>query len=257
MKERDDDPFLLDPLLYERIRERKKLQNEPLLMTEDEWVAYIALEDRDKNLYIGGPVNITTDTEQRNGIYYYRKKHHLTQRYLNIPRMTVLELANILSMSAYVICGQKIEETEILGFNQITSIEKTKTESELTNYRFDSSEKERKHVEYEYEQEYLDAIRKGDIAYFEAPVFDKLHLTDEIGKLAEGSMKQLEYMVAAGLTLASRAAIEGGVSPQQAYTVSDVFFQKLEKCRTQVEMFKLHAEIEREYVSMVSYKILK
>ena len=79
-------------------------------------------------------------------------------------------------------------------------------------------------------------------------MYDKLHLYDEIGKLAEGGLKQAEYMVAAGLALISRAAMEGGVSPTEAYAVSDVFYQRLEKCKTQKEMYQLSSEIQRTYV---------
>lgn len=82
-------------------------------------------------------------------------------------------------------------------------------------------------------------------------MYDKLHLYDEIGKLAEGGLKQAEYMVAAGLALISRAAMEGGVSPTEAYAVSDVFYQRLEKCKTQKEMYQLSSEIQRTYVKMV------
>lgn len=251
IEEHDEDPFISDLLLYEKIRERQRMKAEPLVFLEDGWAAYIAFEDKIRNLYIGGPVCVASSKEERTGLFRYRKEHHLTQHYLNIPQMTILELANVLSMSVYAICGQEIEEMELLGINQITPMQKADTAKELTNYRFESSENEKKHIEYEYEQTYLDAIKKGDIEYFKAPVYNKLHLTDEIGKLAEGGLKQMEYMVAVGLTLASRAAIEGGVSPIQAYAVSDVFFQKLEKCRTQVEMFRLHTEIELAYVTMV------
>lgn len=66
-------------------------------------------------MYIGGPVCVASNKEERSGLYRYRKKHQLTQRYLNIPQMTILELANVLSMSVYAICGQEIEETELIA----------------------------------------------------------------------------------------------------------------------------------------------
>lgn len=193
IKERDEEPFLSDSSLYNTIREKQRIKAGPLVLIEYGWAAYIAFEDKSRNLYIGGPVNIASDKEERNGLYRYRKRHDLPQRYLNVPQITVLELANILSMSVYAICGQEITEMELLGANQITPTEKEKTAGEVTNYRFEASEKEKKHIEYEYEQKYLEAIRNGDIEYFRTPVYNKLHLTDEVGKLAGGSLKQLEY----------------------------------------------------------------
>ena len=147
------------------------------------------------------------DKEEKSGLYHYRRRHQLSQRKLNIPRMSIMKLAGILSMSLFSLCGLEISEAELMELSRIETGKKSEIEGELVNYKFDSSENERKHVTYEYEKKYYDAIKRGDSDYFKGPMYDKLHLYDEIGKLAEGGLKQAEYMVAAGLALISRAAM--------------------------------------------------
>ena len=247
--EKDEDPFVSDAKLTDWIRIRQQEKGGPLLLLEDGWILYFAFEDREKNLYIAGPASTVSGTELRSGLMHYRKKHQLAQRYLNIPHITLTEAANLLSMSVYALTGEETDESGILTLNEIPA---EQMEKDLTNYRFETVEQEKRHVEYAYEKEYVAAIRNGDVDYFTRPIGDKVHMTDEVGKLAEKGLKQTEYTVAAGLTLASRAAMEGGIAPATAYAVSEVFFQKLEKCRTPVEMFQLHREIQYEYVSMVA-----
>ena len=84
IKNGDGDPFISDPELYNLIWERKRRQSPLLLMTEDGWAAYIALEDRKGNLYIGGPVNVSSDKAGRENIHHYREKHHLTRQYIKL-----------------------------------------------------------------------------------------------------------------------------------------------------------------------------
>lgn len=247
--EKDEDPFVSDAGLAVWIREKQREKDGPLLLLEDGWVIYFAFVDAEKNLYIGGPAAMVSGTELHAGLVHYRKKHQLTQRYLNLPHIALTEAANLLSMSVCAITGEETDESQLLTLNEIPA---EQLEKDLTNYRFETVEQEKKHLEYAYEQEYLAAIRNGDVGYFTRPISDKIHLTDEVGKLAEKGIKQTEYTVAAGLTLASRAAIDGGIAPATAYAVSEVFFQKLEKCRTQVEMLQLHREIQYEYVTMVA-----
>lgn len=249
--ENEEDPFLTDPYLEENLRKMYEEKRAPVLTIEDGWVAYMAFSDAENNFYIGGPVSLATDKEEKSGLYHYRRRHQLSQRKLNIPRMSIMKLAGILSMSLFSLCGLEISEAELMELSRIETGKKSEIEGELVNYKFDSSENERKHVTYEYEKKYYDAIKRGDSDYFKGPMYDKLHLYDEIGKLAEGGLKQAEYMVAAGLALISRAAMEGGVSPTEAYAVSDVFYQRLEKCKTQKEMYQLSSEIQRTYVKMV------
>ena len=125
--ENEEDPFLTDPYLEENLRK----------------------------MY-----------EEKSGLYHYRRRHQLSQRKLNIPRMSIMKLAGILSMSLFSLCGLEISEAELMELSRIETGKKSEIEGELVNYKFDSSENERKHVTYEYEKKYYDAIKRGDSDVF-------------------------------------------------------------------------------------------
>ena len=60
---------------------------------------------------------------------------------------------------------------------------------------------------------------------------------ETVGMLAKGSdLKQLEYTIVSGITLATRAAIEGGVPEFVARDTSDLLLQQLSQMKTAGEM---------------------
>ena len=103
---------------------------------------------------------------------------------------------------------------------------------------------------YYYERRLLDAVRRGVYASEKEKLFQ--NTSGEFGTLAAQPMKQAEYMCVSAVTLYTRAAIEGGVRPIEAYAVSDLLLQKLEKTRTQMEIMKLADEAAVRFSGMVS-----
>ena len=150
--ENEEDPFLTDPYLEENLCKMYEEKRAPVLTIEDGWVAYMAFSDAENNFYIGGPVSLATDKEEKSGLYHYRRRHQLSQRKLNISRMSIMKLAGILSMSLFSLCGLEISEAELMELSRIETGKKSEIEGKLVNYKFDSSENERKHVTYEYEK---------------------------------------------------------------------------------------------------------
>jgi len=62
----------------------------------------------------------------------------------------------------------------------------------------------------------------------------------EIGVLSKTSqLRSLKNLTIAGITLGTRAAIEGGLSPDVGYTLSDLFIQKLEELNEHKAVMKL------------------
>ena len=95
------------------------------------------------------------------------------------------------------------------------------------------------------ENEVFQQITDGDvdavIARIEAAnVTDEL--TNRVGKMATRPQKSLEYMVCISISLASRAAVRGGMELNAAYTLTDVFLRHLAECRTTDELLSLQAD---------------
>jgi AraC-like DNA-binding protein len=57
--------------------------------------------------------------------------------------------------------------------------------------------------------------------------------------------------VNAAITIFSRAAIEAGVDALNAYAISDIFLQRLEKCKSIIEAMNISHQAQIEYASQV------
>ncbi len=97
IKECDEDPFLSDPSLYERIREKQRIKGEPVVITDDGWVAYIAFEDRNGRIGAFRDRPDYSDTEGQNG----RRKLHLTNEIGKLAEDGLKQMEYMLSVMSF------------------------------------------------------------------------------------------------------------------------------------------------------------
>ena len=101
---------------------------------------------------------------------------------------------------------------------------------------------------YERERLYLQRIKTGDV---EAILAQRENLEPYIKQLAESTLKTFEYAVCGAVTLATHAAINGGLDPANAYAISELYLKRLESCRDIAEMHELHDEMELLFAQQV------
>ena len=93
------------------------------------------------------------------------------------------------------------------------------------------------------------SIESGDLAQLERSLSEDY--PGEIGTLSEDPLRHAKNRGIVVVTLASRAAMRGGVVPEEAYSLSDSYIQKIEKCRDIPAVFHLFYAAEYEYTRMV------
>lgn len=90
-----------------------------------------------------------------------------------------------------------------------------------------AKEEEHLHNTYQYEQQYLHYIETGNIEglkhFFSNPLFV------QTGRVADNTLRQAKNLAVISTTLATRAAIKGGLSIENAYQLSDIYIQQSEK----------------------------
>lgn len=85
------------------------------------------------------------------------------------------------------------------------------------------------HGTYEAEQEILRFVEEGNINYKEK--IAKLAMYGRLGKLSSGDyLQEMKQHVMIFIALCCRAAIKGGLDPETAYQLSDMYIQSLESC---------------------------
>lgn len=93
------------------------------------------------------------------------------------------------------------------------------------------------------------SIESGDLAQLERSLSEDY--PGEVGTLSEDPLRHAKNRGIVVVTLASRAAMRGGVVPEAAYSLSDSYIQKIEKCRDIPAVFHLFYAAEYEYTRMV------
>ena len=106
------------------------------------------------------------------------------------------------------------------------------------------------HGTYEMEQEMLRMVREGNLNYQDQ--LNRLSLTGTQGRLSNGEpMRQQKNAVLVCIILFSRAAIEGGLSPEVSYTLTDHYFQSVEASKTISELTEVSKTMQEDFVLRV------
>ncbi len=106
---------------------------------------------------------------------------------------------------------------------------------------FHQRESNRYHLAYDHELSFYDAVRKGDIDSVKKLM---LPLTNEtLGHLSDDPLRNLQYHFIITAAFITRFCIEGGVDSEFAYTLSDLYIQKADHCKTCEDVAALHKEM--------------
>ena len=107
-----------------------------------------------------------------------------------------------------------------------------------------------RHQTYQIEQALLDNVRKGNLNYRSE--------LDRAGMISNGlristdvPITQAIYSEVAFISLCTRAAIEGGMSPDAAYTLGDSYIQSLSRCKTITELRNIGHEMYADFICKV------
>lgn len=114
---------------------------------------------------------------------------------------------------------------------------------------FELRENELVHTPYETEKRFYAVIKNGNVQ--KAIQASRLLKKEKIvaGKLSDSSLMQMKYWAVCCITLATRAAIEGGLDENEAFTYADKVIIKIDKLKTEGEIFSL---ILDEYVKITA-----
>ncbi|MFA9455364.1 helix-turn-helix domain-containing protein [Halalkalibacter sp. AB-rgal2] len=163
----------------------------------------------------------------------------------SIPIIHQTELINIGRLVYYLLYAKELDTTEIIE-EQLSvpflNAEATQPHIELFKRRQDSHY----HHDLLYEKEILQAIKEGNKElYLEkagAPP-----TSGHFGILSKKSyLRGRKNLAISFVTLATRAAIEGGLPTELAYTLSDLFIQTIEEINEpqKVDAYRLEAGLE-------------
>ncbi len=207
----------------------------PFFWREEGQIYYVTMMDRLRKLYLIGP--LATGALSHKEELAYANQHGIDPKAVRIPAVSASQAVNCAVTVCYLTTGTAHSKHSVQHVNKIISDLYTK---QWIEYRMRNQGTE--HLPYEYEQKWITRVF-SDPGYYENANLDEMRgLSQGVGKLAESQFKQVEYQTITALTLISRAAIRHGMSPQESYTLSDVYYQRLEKCSTVEDLERVYRQ---------------
>lgn len=120
----------------------------------------------------------------------------------------------------------------------------------IAQHLFEHHENVKLHNPYEQEQREQDAIRHGDITALNRSISETYE--GQIGRLAKDPLRHQKNVAVGNITLASRTAIEAGVSVEKSFTMADSLIQQIEEIDNVSEVEAFKREAQRIYAAAVA-----
>lgn len=170
----------------------------------------------------------------------------------SIVPMPLESILQILCTINYILNGEKLELEDITIYESEQNDLKELLERQRSAGAFSSmSHEQPEHNTYTQEQNMLRMVRKGDSAALKEWIASAPAIRG--GILAADQLRQMKNMFVVTATLVSRAAIQGGLDTEEAFSLSDAFIQKCELLNSMERITNLQYHMVLEFTERVEH----
>lgn len=149
----------------------------------------------------------------------------------------------------HMITGVESTTEQIIETNCLNHDHTGKVQKHFNDILFENHENNVHHNPYDQEMREFGSIENGDLIQLEKSPQEDYDGT--IGTLAKDPLRNLKNLGIVLVTLASRAAIRGGLSPEISFSLSDSYIQQIEECKDLALVAPLAHKAEFQYAEMV------
>lgn len=236
----EEDPFFTDEIFFNDVLERRPEASIDIFWEDD--VYYARVRRKGIQVWIlAGPVQTVVGAAPALKI---AQKHKIEAASYRLPYCELKTFLEAMKLLLYEETGEKVCLSELY----------TKQQPEPEQQKF--FEKKRwmekgghLHNPYQHEQKKLGSIRAGNLKLLEECQNEVW--PGEIGQLADNPLRQEKNLSIVVISIACRAAIDGGVAPQKAFSMSDVFISNIERMTQVLPIQAAVVEYEREFARAV------
>lgn len=236
----EEDPFFTDEIFFNDVLERRPEASIDIFWEDDVYYARVRRKGI-QGWILAGPVQTVVGAAPALKI---AQKHKIEAASYRLPYCELKTFLEAMKLLLYEETGEKVCLSELY----------TKQQPEPEQQKF--FEKKRwmekgghLHNPYQHEQKKLGSIRAGNLKLLEE-CQDEVW-PGEIGQLADNPLRQEKNLSIVVMSIACRAAIDGGVAPQKAFSMSDVFISNIERMTQVLPIQAAVVEYEREFARAV------
>ncbi len=221
------DPVRSHPPLLETLLDGTRRQKLPCLWQDVHGVLFAGIQARGACYLLGPAVSGPLDVVTLHRYYFdYGMKRGMEKQ---IPVLSFTRFLAVVQLVYFYLTGERTEDQEILAANGHGTFQGEAEKVRQGRYSLQGEEDALQHHTYHEERELLDAIREGRA---ETAVKMAMVLDEEAGRLSDNELKHWERLAVSCVTLGTRAAVDGGVSPTEAYETSDYYLRALDGADT-------------------------
>ena len=236
----EEDPFFTDEIFFNDVLERRPEASIDIFWEDDVYYARVRRKGI-QGWILAGPVQTVVGAAPALKI---AQKHKIEAASYRLPYCELKTFLEAMKLLLYEETGEKVCLSELY----------TKQQLEPEQQKF--FEKKRwmekgghLHNPYQHEQKKLGSIRAGNLKLLEECQNEVW--PGEIGQLADNPLRQEKNLSIVVISIACRAAIDGGVAPQKAFSMSDVFISNIERMTQVLPIQAAVVEYEREFARAV------
>lgn len=162
-----------------------------------------------------------------------------TRAMQSIPAVSSILFFQYAVMLHCLVTGEKLSRSDLRFQHQEEPVREKKQAS-----------RRNRHHTYQAEQALLQMVRYGDMNYRSA--MEKAgQLSSGVGISTSDPVKRAILSASNFTALCTRAAIEGGLTPDTAYTVGDSYIQSLTQCRTIADVRTVNHAMYEDFIQRV------
>lgn len=232
--------------LRERLMRLAEEREAPCILKDESQVCFACMKG-DGEYFLLGPMSLNLPERL--------ELHHFYQRYgvagakeKELRKFALPEVLDIVGLFGKLITGREYSDEELIYTNRIAVNEKEQEEKEQILFALEKEEEELFHHTYQEEQRLLDSVREGRV---EDAVWLSRRIDARLGKLSANEINHWKNAAIAAVTLCTRAAIEGGLSPSDSYRLSDFYIQKCDGCRDIAQLLEYRKHAVEEFAGRV------
>lgn len=241
------DDYLTSELLEQFFQEQYVgLPKIPILLSAQNKIVY-SLIPTQNHYFLIGPVRFSFPTP----LNFLLPEKPISSTWLD--SISICSFSDIISdilLLFNIFQNEPIDYDTLVAFNCINPHFHESIHADCSELIFENRELNLKHNPYSQELREFNSITNGDIAMLKSSLAEDY--IGEIGTLANDNLRHMKNRAIVVITLASRAAIRGGLLPELSFSISDVQIQKIEEQTNPDVILNLMHQFEFEYTYLVA-----
>lgn len=242
-------PIYCSKALRGQLIDSAQKQNIPYIYRDKYQVCFSCIRSGNA-YYLAGPMSLQTlgriELHRFYQGYGIEKEYERPLKHFLLPQ--VFDLVNFMSL---MLGGSEYSDDELIYGNCLISDDRKKEKQDKILFELKKDEEDLYHHTYLEERVLLDSVKEGRV---QGALRHTRNLDSDLGKLSSRQLNHWRNVMVEGITLCTRAAIEGGLSPATAYRLSDYYIQKGDTCTEITQLLECRNQAVEDLALRVAEK---